>query len=59
MNEQWRKLLDEPGNDLIVRPFHLRRPSYGWVAMIWNDGIYFVAPDDFDPKHYPPGSCIQ
>lgn len=60
MSTQWHKLLDDPGNDLIVLPFRIQRPSRdGWVALIWNDGIYFVAPDCYDPAHYPAGSCIQ
>lgn len=58
MKEQWRKLLDQPGNDLIVLPIEviegfvpLRNPA--------GPGYYLVARSCYDPDFYPPGSCIQ
>jgi hypothetical protein len=57
-----KRLLDEPGNDMIVIPFYrsARQPFLsGFMPIRWDNRLSFVADDFYRPEHYPPGSCIQ
>lgn len=51
----------KPSNDMIVLPFHAyQRYHYGMIAVrAGDDDFMLVSPLCYDPKHYPPGSCIQ
>lgn len=50
----------EPTNDMIVVPFHhAYRYRFGMIAVRTDEDFMLVSPSHYDPKHYPPGSCIQ
>lgn len=50
----------EPNNDMIVVPFHhAYRNIFGMMPIRADVDFILVSPSSYDPKHYPPGSCIQ
>ncbi|RUT88113.1 MULTISPECIES: hypothetical protein [unclassified Mesorhizobium] len=50
----------EPSNDMIVLPFHhAYRDIFRMMPIRGDDHFMLVSPSYYDPKHYPPGSCIQ
>ncbi|RUU86453.1 hypothetical protein EOB59_28905 [Mesorhizobium sp. M7A.F.Ca.MR.176.00.0.0] len=50
----------EPSNDMIVVPFHYAyRYHFGMIPVRTEHDFMLVSPWCYDPKHYPPGSCIQ
>lgn len=62
MDKRLRSLLDKPGNDLIVVPFHIQRGwgTAGFVAIkAFGIDMWFIRADYFDRDQYPPGSCVQ
>ncbi|BCG72669.1 hypothetical protein MesoLj113a_38270 [Mesorhizobium sp. 113-1-2] len=50
----------EPSNDMIVLPFHHGYcNNFGMIPIRTDEHFMLVSSWHYDPKHYPPGSCIQ
>ncbi|RWE38596.1 MAG: hypothetical protein EOS78_13205 [Mesorhizobium sp.] len=52
----------EPGNEMIVIPFHhrYRNACFGMIPIrLADDGFMLISQWCYEPSHYPPGSCIQ
>lgn len=60
MTPALKRLIHEPGNDMIVIPFHHQMRLSRFIPICDDRGVYaMIAHDYYDPDHYPPGSCIQ
>jgi hypothetical protein len=54
-----QRMIDEPGNDLIVIPFHVHFPNFRTVPVRTENGFMFICRDLYNPDPNAPGSCIQ
>lgn len=57
-----RRMLNAPGNDMIVMPFHHQIGWWGrgYIHLRDERGLYAtVAHDHFEPDPNRPGSCVQ
>lgn len=60
-SQQVQRLIDQPGNDMIVLPFHVQHPmSPRWMPLRDpRGGFCFVAPGMYEPSWYPVASAVQ
>lgn len=59
MTPALKGMLDEPGNDLIVIPFHRQYSVAGFVPVRTEDTFHFICRSYFTLEGHEPGSCIQ
>jgi hypothetical protein len=59
MRPKLKRMLNEPGNDMIVIPFNHAHEFLTGFVPVRTDRFRSILAAFYDPDPYPPGSCIQ